>query len=82
MVRGVSGYLKLGGQVVMWQICKKLGGQLPTLPIRHLRPWGYIGIKGHSVYLAIFSFVEFSTATFCVVSGNIKTGSKAADRTD
>ena len=29
-----------------------------------------IGIKGHSVHFAIFFFVEFSTATFCVVSGN------------
>ena len=41
-----------------------------------------IGIKGHSVHFAIFFFVEFSTATFCVVSGNKKTGSKAADWTD
>ena len=38
--RGVSGYLKLGGQVVMWRaaavarqhllFCQKLVGQLPT----------------------------------------------------
>ena len=40
---GVSGYLKMGGQVVMWRaawrrslFCQKLGGQLPT---SHLRPW-------------------------------------------
>ena len=38
--RGVSGYLKLGGQVVMWWrllFCQKLVGQLPTLPTHHLR---------------------------------------------
>ena len=52
MNRSVSGYLTLGGQVVMWRaaagrhaaarrrllFCQKLGGQLPTLPTRHLRP--------------------------------------------
>ena len=48
MHRGVSGYLTLGGQIVMWRaaaaarrlllFCQKLGGQLPTLTIRHLRP--------------------------------------------
>ena len=39
---GVSGYLKMGGQVVMWRaawrrslFCQKLGWQLPT---SHLRP--------------------------------------------
>ena len=45
MYRGVTGYLNLGGQVVIrhvgaieWQIrfCQSLGGQLPTLPIRQL----------------------------------------------
>ena len=39
-IRGVTGYLKLGGQVVMQRaaaarrrllLCQKLGGQLPTL---------------------------------------------------
>ena len=47
VLRGVSGYLKLGGQVVMRRtaavrqrllICQNLGGQLPTLPTRQLRP--------------------------------------------
>ena len=45
--RGVSGYRKLGGQVVMRRTAaarrcllffRNLGGQLPTLPTRHLRP--------------------------------------------
>ena len=49
--RGVSGYLKLGGQVVnatrhchhaaarrRLLYCQKLGRQLPTLPTCHLRP--------------------------------------------
>jgi hypothetical protein len=45
--RGVTGYLNLGGQVVMQRatasqryllICQKLGGQLLTLSTRHLRP--------------------------------------------
>jgi hypothetical protein len=25
----------------LFLFCQKLGGQLPTLPIRHLRPWHY-----------------------------------------
>ena len=46
-LRGVSSFLKLGGQVVMRCAaataaallnCQKLGGQLPTLPTRQLRP--------------------------------------------
>ena len=45
--RGVTGYQILGGQSVMWRaaagrrlllFCQKLGGQLPTLPTRQLRP--------------------------------------------
>ena len=33
-IKGISGYLKLGGQVLMGRLlfCQKLGGQLPTLP--------------------------------------------------
>ena len=47
-IRGVSGYLKLDGQVLMQNLqrrcrrclrfCPKLGGHLPTLPTRHLCP--------------------------------------------
>jgi hypothetical protein len=48
-VRGVSRFLKLGGQELMRSdnatatatallSCQKLDGQLPTLPIRQLRP--------------------------------------------
>ena len=45
--QGYTGYLKLGGQVVMrhtataWRrllICQSLGGQLPTLTPHNLRP--------------------------------------------
>jgi hypothetical protein len=47
--RGVTSYLKLGGQGVMrctaavrrhLLFCQKLSGQLPILPTRHLRPVG------------------------------------------
>ena len=47
LYRGVTGYLKLGGQVVMRRVaaarrhllfCLNLGGQLRTLPTRQLRP--------------------------------------------
>ena len=47
LCRGVSSFLKLGGQVVMWRaaapsvtllFCEKLNDQLPTLPNRQLRP--------------------------------------------
>ena len=49
--RGVTGYQILGGQSVMWRaaagrrlllFCQKLGGQLPTLPTRQLRPWSKV----------------------------------------
>ena len=45
LYRGVTGYLKLGGQIVMWHaaaakwhllFCQKLGGQFPTLPTRQV----------------------------------------------
>ena len=49
VIRGVTGYLKLGGQVVMRRVdttaaataatllfCPKVGGQLTTLPTRQL----------------------------------------------
>ena len=44
--KGVTGYVKLGGQLVMRRtaavcrgliFCQKLSGQLPTLPTRQLR---------------------------------------------
>ena len=50
----VTGYLKLGGQVVMRRIaahaaalllCQKTGWAMPTLPTHHLRPcYGRMGI--------------------------------------
>ena len=52
--KGVTGYLKLGGQVVMQHtaavrrrliFCQKLSGQLPTLPTRQLRPWSHISSR-------------------------------------
>ena len=55
VIRGVTGYLKFGGQVVMrcvtstaaatatpFLFCPKLGGQLITLPTRQLHPWFYL----------------------------------------
>ena len=75
-VRGVSGYLKLGGQVVMWRaaaaarrrllFCQKLGGQLPTLPTRQLRPWKVLRLY----YILFLPKPQHSDCNHLVISVN------------
>ena len=62
--RGVTGYLKLGGQVMRRLLfCQKLGGQLTTLPIRHLRPFfNRISIELHWIFEPLGSQIKYCDA--------------------